>query len=150
MMKLTKWIALTLVALMLLTTLVSCGSTFGTIKRNFEKADYTYVSEDEDGNSTARAISAELEKGEFNCKIHFFKTKTEAGAFGLSLSVPSYCMVLEFSSDKELKKALDEEGSATLKGMIKDAQESDMVRGNCVLIPLSLTKGEEMVEIFNK
>ena len=150
MKTMTKWMAALLVAVMVLVTLVSCGSTFGKIKGNFEKAGYTYVSQDDDGNSTAKAIKAELEDGELNCKVHFFKTETEAGAFGISVSVPSYCMVLEFSSDKELQKAFSEDGSETLKGMIKDAQDSEYVCDNCVLVSLSLTKTEEMVEIFNK
>ena len=147
-----KWVATVLVALTLLCSLVSCGSTFGKIRRNFDGAGYIYVNTDEQGNSTAQAIKAEMERGALECKIHFFKTQTETGAFGLSVSVPSYCMVLEFSSDKELEKALSEEqgGSATLSGMIEDAQKSEYVRDNCVLIPLSLTKATEMIEIFNK
>ena len=145
-----KILSAVLVAVMLLTMLVSCGSTFTRIKANFEAAGYTYVNQDEDGNSTAKAIAAELEKGELNCTVHFFKTETEAGAFGISLSVPSYCMVLEFSSDKELEKAFDEEGSATLKGLIEDVRQSEFVKDNCVLVSLSLTKTDEMVEIFNK
>ena len=150
MKTMTRFLAMALVVVMLVTTLVACGSAFGKIKKNFEKEGYTYISEDDEGNSTARAITAELEEGDLNCKVHFFKTETEAGAFGISLSVPSYCMVLEFSSDKDLKKAFEEDGSETLKGMIKDAQESEFVRDNCVLVSLSLTKTDEMVEIFNK
>ena len=147
-----KLTAVMLVAVTMLCLLVSCGSAFGKIKRNFEGAGYTYVNTDEEGNSTAQAIKAELDKGELECKIHFFKTKTEAGAFGVSVSVPSYCMVLEFSSDKELQKALSDEqgGSATLNGMIKDAQQSEYIRDNCVLVPLSWSKATEMIEIFNK
>ncbi len=147
-----KLTAVLLLAVMMLGALVSCGSTFSKIKSNFEKAGYTYVNNDEEGNSTAKAITAELEEGNLNCTVHFFKTETEAGAFGISVSMPSYCMVLEFSSDKELQKALSDEenGSATLRGLIQDAQKSEYVRDNCVLVALSLTKAEEMVEIFNK
>ncbi len=131
-----------LVATMLLVTLVSCGSAFNKIKKNFESEGYTYISEDSEGNSTAQAIAGELEGGEFNCTFHFFKTD--------GLIFDKYCMILEFESDKALKKAFDEDGSATLKGLISDIQESDMVRDNCVIIPLSLTEAKEMVEIFNK
>ncbi|MBE6619821.1 MAG: hypothetical protein E7625_00450 [Ruminococcaceae bacterium] len=147
MKKMTKLLAFALVAVMLLTTLVSCGSAFGKIKKNFEKAGYTYASEDKDGNSTAKAITTELEKGDLNCTVHFFKTEKD----GLFLDYNLYCMVLEFSSDKELAKALEEEGSATLKGMIEDAQESEYVRDNCVLIPLAFGDSkDEMIEVFNK
>ena len=147
MKKMTKYLALAMVAVMLLMTLVSCGSSFGKIKKNFEKEGYTYVSEDSEGNSTAKAITAEMEKGNLDCTVHFFKTKKE----GMLLDYSLYCMVLEFSSDKELAKALEEEGSETLKGLIKDAQESEYVRDNCVLIPLAWgDNADAMVEIFNK
>jgi hypothetical protein len=147
MKKMTKLLTLTLVAVMLLTTLVSCGSAFGKIKKNFEKEGYTYVNQDKDGNSTAKAITAELEEGNLDCTVHFFKTEKE----GMLIDYSLYCMVLEFASDKELAKAFEEEGSETLKGMIKDAQESEYVRDNCVLIPLAFGDSkDEMVEVFNK
>lgn len=143
MKKMTKWLALALVAVMLLTTLVSCGSAFGKIKKNFEDAGYTYISESDDG--TAKTIAAELKEGNLECTVHFFKGEGK----GL-LGVDVFAMVLEFSSDKELAKAFEENGSATLKGLIKDAQESEYVRDNCVLIALTVTKQAEMKDIFNK
>lgn len=143
MKKMTKWLALALVAVMLLTTLVSCGSSFGKIKKNFEDAGYTYISESDDG--TAKTIAAELKEGNLECTVHFFKGEGK----GL-LGVDVFAMVLEFSSDKELAKAFEENGSATLKGLIKDAQESEYVRDNCVLVALTLTQQDEMKEIFNK
>ena len=143
MKKMTKLLAVALVAIMLLTTLVSCGSAFGKIKKNFEKAGYTYVSEDADGNSMAKTITAELEDGNLDCTVHVFKGE---GAFG----VPVYAMVLEFKSDKELAKAFAEEGSETLKGLIKDAQNSEYVRDNCVLVALTITQKDEMKGIFNQ
>ena len=141
MKKMTKWLALALVAVMLLMTLVSCGSSFGKIKKNFEDAGYTYVTDNEDG--TAKTITAELEEGNLDCTVHFFKGE---GAF----NIPVYAMVLEFKSDKELAKAFSEEGSETLKGMIKDAQNSEYVRDNCVLVALTITQQDEMKGIFNK
>jgi len=144
MKKMTKWLALALVAVMLLTTLVSCGSSFGKIKKNFEDAGYTYISESDDG--TAKTIAAELENGNLECTVHFFKTEVKV----VLVDVPVYAMVLEFKSDKELAKAFEENGSATLKGLIKDAQESEYVRDNCVLVALTLTQQDEMKEIFNK
>lgn len=145
MKKMTKLLAVALVAVMLLTTLVSCGSAFGKIKKNFEKAGYTYVSEDADGNSMAKTITAELENGELDCTIHVFKGEGK-GALG----APVYAMVLEFKSDKELAKAFAEEGSETLKGLIKDAQNSEYVRDNCVLVALTFTQQDEMKGIFNQ
>lgn len=144
MKKMTKWLALALVAVMLLTTLVSCGSSFGKIKKNFEDAGYTYVTDNEDG--TAKTITAELEEGNLDCTVHFFKGEVKV----LLADVPVYAMILEFKSDKELAKAFEENGSETLKGMIKDAQNSEYVRDNCVLVALTFTQQDEMKEIFNK
>ena len=143
MKKMTKWLALALVAVMLLTTLVSCGSSLGKIKKNFEDAGYTYISESDNG--TAKTIAAELKEGNLECTVHFFKGEGK----GL-LGVDVFAMVLEFKSDKERAKAFEENGSATLKGLIKDAQESEYVRDNCVLVALTLTQQDEMKEIFNK
>lgn len=145
MKTMTKLMAFALVAVMLLTSLVSCGSAFGKIKKNFENAGYTYVSEDANGDSTAKTITAELEKGNLDCTVHMFKGENK-GLLGADV----YAMVLEFKSDKELAKAFSEEGSETLKGMIKDAQNSEYVRDNCVLIALTLSQQDEMKEIFNK
>ena len=144
MKKMTKWLALALVAVMLLTTLVSCGSSFGKIKKNFEDAGYTYLSDNED--NTAKTITAELEEGNLDCTVHFFKGEVKV----LLADVPVYAMILEFKSDKELAKAFEENGSETLKGMIKDAQNSEYVRDNCVLVALTFTQQDEMKEIFNK
>ena len=144
MKKMTKWLALALVAVMLLTTLVSCGSSFGKIKKNFEDAGYTYRSDNED--NTAKTITAELEEGNLDCTVHFFKGEVKV----LLADVPVYAMILEFKSDKELAKAFEENGSETLKGMIKDAQNSEYVRDNCVLVALTFTQQDEMKEIFNK
>ena len=145
MKTMTRVLCVALVAVMLLATLVSCGSAFGKIKKNFEDAGYTYVSENADGDSTAKTITAELKEGNIDCSVHVFKGEGK-GMFGASV----YAMVLEFSSDKELKKAFSEEGSETLKGMIKDMQESEYVRDNCVLVALTLTQRDEMKGIFNK
>ena len=144
MKTMTKLTALVLVCVMLLACLVSCGSAFGKIKKNFEDAGYTYQSEDANGDSTAKTITAELEEGNLDCTVHVFKG--DKGFLGTDV----YAMVLEFKSDKELAKAFSEEGSETLKGMIKDAQNSEYVRDNCVLIALTITQQDEMKGIFNK
>ena len=53
-----------------------------------------------------------------------------------------------YQSDKDLQKALAEDEA--VKSYIDEAQQSKFVRGNCILIPLSLAKAEEMIETFNK
>lgn len=153
-----KFIAALLLATMLL-TLVSCGSTFGAIKKNFEKNGYEYIA-DEDGNSVFGVISTELEEGEVSATFHVFKA-VEAeeekdnsslgsiigGAIDSLVNKIDYLGVIEFASDKELNEALSE--SETLKGIVADAQDSEYVNGNCILIP-GLINVEEKVEIFNK
>lgn len=136
MKTMTRITAVLLLAVMVL-SLVACSS-FGGIKSNFEKNGYTYVDAKED--STSKTITAELEEGDISCTAHLFKTD---GAFGVDV----YALVLEFKTDKDMKDAMSE--SATLKGMIKDAQESQLVNGNCLLVPFSLTKADDMIKIFN-
>ncbi len=138
MKKFVRLIALALVAVMAL-SLVACGSSFGKIKSNFEKNGYTYV-EDADSEGTSKTITAELEQGDISCTPHLFKTD---GFLGIDV----YALVLEFGSDKDMQKAMSE--SETIKGLIKDAQDSEVVNGNCLLVPISLTKAEEMIKIFN-
>ena len=127
--------------------LASCG-TFSKIKKNFTDAGYTYVesSDDDDDAKTANTIAAQLEEGEISCTLHMFKK--EVVSVG-SLTTYKWAFVLEFKSDAELQKAFEENGSATLKGLITDAQNSDYVNGNCILLP-SILDNSEKVEIFNK
>ena len=143
MKKMTRILAFALLAVMVL-SLVACSS-FGSIKKNFEKAGYTYIenADSEDGDAAvARTITAELEEGDVSCTAHLFKTTTTL----MVVEVPVYALVLEFATDEDMTKALSE--SETLKGMLKDAQDSDYVNGNCVLVPLSITKFQEMITIF--
>lgn len=146
-MKMCKKILAACLAVSLVFLLASCG-TFSKIKKNFTDAGYTYVeSSDDDDAETANTIAAQLEDGEISCTLHMFKKEV------LSIGVVTtykYAFVLEFKSDAELQKAFEENGSATLKGLITDAQNSDYVNGNCVLIPLDLLNIKEQVEIFNK
>lgn len=143
MKKMTRILAFALLAVMVL-SLVACSS-FGSIKKSFEEAGYTYIenTDSEDGDAAvARTITAELEEGDVSCTAHLFKTTTTL----VLVEVPVYALVLEFATDEDMAKAMDE--SETLKGMLKDAQDSDYVNGNCVLVPLSITKFQEMITIF--
>lgn len=146
----TRIIALVLVTVMLATMLVSCSSTFGKIKDNFIEAGYTYVTQDDEGNETAKTITTELKQGDLDCTVHFFKKP-------VLWKISVYCMVLEFKTDKELTKALASDKMNTLRGIIEDLQGSELVRDNCVLIPLAFdiselgfNPREEMIEIFNQ
>ncbi len=148
-------IAVALLAVMVLATLASCGSAFGAIKSNFEKNGYKYV-ENDDGNGIFDAFVADLEEGEISVTLHVFKAepkedKEDKGFLGglvdSLVNAVDYCGVIEFGSDADMKKALEENN--TLSGLIKDASESDLVNGNCVLIT-GLVNVEEKIEIFTK
>ena len=129
-----KVLALTLDSVMLLMVFASC-SAYGKIEKNFTDAGYELVSDD---NSTANTIKAELEEGEVCVTVHIFKK---------SDSILNYAIVLEFSSEGDVEKSLEK--SATLKGFVEDVQKSDLVRDNCVLIPIGIDAAN-MTEIFNK
>ena len=136
-----RFFAFALVAVMMLTVLASCSS-FNAIKKNFEDAGYTLKEADDKTNK----IVASLDEGEISVTAHRFVKEGEGlvGVLGLDYNA----LVLEFGSDADLQKAISE--NETVKGYIKDAQESQLVRGNCVLIPLSIEKLNEMLEVFNK
>ncbi len=159
MKKFVRLIAVALVAVMAL-SLVACSSSFGGIKANFEKNGYEYLENDE-GNSIFDSVTAELEEGNITCTFHVFKAKAEeqeseeggslgdliGGVVDSIVNAVDYCGVIEFSSDKEMTEALAQ--SETLKGLVKDAQSSDLVNGNCILIT-GVVNIEEKIEIFNK
>lgn len=113
-------------------SLASCSS-FGKIEKNFTDAEYELVT---DENETLNKITAELEDVEISVTAHVFKK-----------DLLNYAIVLEFGSKGDLEKAIGD--SDTLKGFISDIQKSDLVRDNCVLIPLGL-EASNMTEIFNK
>lgn len=141
MKKTLRFLAFALIAVMMLTVLASCSS-FNAIKKNFEEAGYTLKDADDKTNK----IVASLDEGDISVTAYRFVKEGEGivGALGLDYNA----LVLEFGSDADLQKAISE--NETVKGYIKDAQESQLVRGNCVLIPLSIEKLNEMLEVFNK
>lgn len=135
-MKNLKRVLLIVLAAISIFTLASCSS-FGKIKSAFKDAGYEYV--DVDDNASAKTIAASYEDSEVSCTVHLFKTDGVAG-------IDVYAVVLEFKSNEEAAKALSENN--TLTGFVKDMQESELVNKNCVLIPLSLTKAADMINIF--
>ena len=134
-MKGFKKILLLFVMFGLVLTLAGC-SNFSSVKKAMEKDGWSYVENgEEDKESTT--ITAELEEGNISCTLHTFK---KPGTILIQ-----YVFIIEFASDKDLDKAFAEGGSETLKGLIKDAQNSDYVNGTCVLIPTPI---KEAVETF--
>jgi hypothetical protein len=133
----TRILAFVLLSVMVL-SLVAC-STYGAILKNFEEAGYTEIKDDD--NSSVKTITAELEKGDLTCDVHFLRK--EDGILNTRNVI-----ILEFSSEKELLEAVEE--SETLKGLIKDAQKSEFVNGNCVLLPLlSAILDTSIRDLFN-
>lgn len=135
-MKNMKRVLLVVLAVISIFTLVSCSS-FGKIKKAFVDAGYEYV--DVKDNESAKTIAASYEDSEVSCTVHLFKGNSVLGT-------DAYALVLEFKSNEEATKQLSENN--TLTGFFKDLQKSDLVNENCVLIPLSLLKAEDMIEIF--
>ncbi|HEY8396244.1 MAG TPA: hypothetical protein VIK96_05645 [Bacilli bacterium] len=128
-MKAFKTFLLIAVGALSLLFLTGCSSFMG-IKNDFEKAGYTYS---EEANQYVEELMEEFSEKELVVKPHLFYK-------GLN-----YAIVLEFKTSKDLNEQLKK--SETLQGMLKDLQKSDYVRGNCLLIPVGLDRGE-MVEIF--
>ena len=139
MKTMTRILAFALLAVMVL-SLVACSS-YGAIVKNFKNAGYVEVNLNDADDSTAKKLTAEMEEGNLSCSIHLLQLKENDW---LSYNA----IILEFSSDKALTEALDD--NATLKGLVTDAQKTKLVRGNCILIPLSLIKGDEMIKLFNE
>ena len=130
-----KVLALSMVVVLSVLMLVSC-STYGKIESAFEKGGYTLQNADKEATGTIKT-----ENGEITYTIHTFQKEGE-GLLGGLTQAASTAIVWEFSSDADLMAALEE--SETLKGLIKDAQNSDYVNGNCVLTTIN----PEAVEIF--
>ncbi len=141
---LTRLLCMALLAVLTL-TLVSC-STYGDILDEFEADGYTEVSTDED--EIAKTLVAETQKGNLKCTVHVLKAPTEdnggllGSLVGAIEGLLKTVVVLEFDSDDDLEAAIAENGSETLKGMLKDAQKSDYVNGNCLLVTIDPTAKE--------
>ena len=152
MKTLTKIVSFVLLSVMVL-SLVSCSS-FSGIKSNFEKHGYVYV-ENGENNTLFTKINEELQSGEIPCTFHLFKyegtdEKEDKGFLGGLLdditNAVDYCGVIEFGSSDELEAALEK--SAALSGLVKDAQKSNLVNGNCILIA-GVVRIDEKIQIFN-
>lgn len=131
MKNLIKVLALSMVVVLSVVMLVSC-SAYGGIKSAFEDAGYTLQNEDNEKTGTI-----ETDDGTITYTIHTFQKEG-----GILTELASTAVVWEFESDKDLEKAV--ESSETLKGIIKDLQNSDYVNGNCVLTTLN----PDAVEVF--
>ena len=138
-----KIISLMLVLVISVACLASC-STYGGIKKNFEKAGY--VLQNADNEKTGEI---ETEDGVITYTIHTFQKESSdnsglgaiIGGIGSALST---AVIWEFSSDKDLAKAMAD--NEDMKDALGKAQESELVNGNCFL----MTINPDAVEIFNQ
>ena len=135
-----KITALALVLATLAILLVSCGTSFGGIRANFEKHNYELKS--------SEPGKIEYDGKVLNYTIHTFQVKTDSSGnifdniIGGLTGLASTAIVWEFSSNADLNAALEQ--NDTLKGLLNDAQQSDFVNGNCVL----LTANTNAIKIF--
>ncbi len=126
----TIFSSLALVA-MLIATLCAC-STYGSVKSEYESKGWTE-------NENCVKLQETLLKNALGedyaqtCKIH---------ALAKNGSILNYVVILEFKSTDEMNKKINE--SETLKGMIKDVQNSDLVNQNCVLLFSMTNEGREI------
>ena len=130
-----KVLALSMVVVLSVLMLVSC-STYGKIQGAFEDAGYVLQNADKEATG-----EIETENGVITYTIHTFQKEGEGLLGGLTQAL-STAVVWEFGSDDDLMAAIEE--SETLKGIIKDAQNSDYINGNCVLTTIN----PDAVEIF--
>ena len=122
--KAALWTSLVL-ALAMLFALTGCSS-YGSIKKAYENAGYTESdSLQEYQDKVVEALGEENEDYENSCTVHFFSKMDGLLDMGVAI-------VLEFHSTKKLEEMV--ENSATFKGVYEDAQKSDWVKENCVLI----------------
>ena len=96
---------------------------YGVIKKAYEDAGWTVSTEIEQYQDQINTAIAE-ENREDIADVHVFVK-----------NIVSVAIIVEFKSTESLVEAV--ENSATLQGFIEDAQNSDYVSGNCVLITLS-------------
>ena len=137
MKKTLRIVSLMLVLVMSVMLLASC-STYGSIKKDFENAGYTLQNADNE-----KTGEIETEDGVITYTIHTFQ-KEGSGILGGITQGLSTAVVWEFSSDKDLAKALAE--NEDMQKIATDAQESKYVNGNCIL----MTINSEAVEIFGQ
>ena len=129
--KLTMLFSSLALLLVMIATLCSC-STYGSVKRAYEKKGWK---ENEDAIALQSALLTKAlgEDYESACTVHALKKEG---------TILNYVIILEFDTTKEMNEKIED--SETLKGIIKDAQNSDYVSGTCILLFHSSTEGKEI------
>lgn len=124
---------LTVFTLMILAIFLVGCSSIKDIQKNFEKEEYTLSAK---LDSMYENLVSELEEDDIVIKPYLY-TK------GLKMAI-----LFEFKNTKELEKAIED--SHTLAGLIADLQQSDLVNGNVLLIPIAFTSKDvdDIISIF--
>ena len=141
MKKSIRLLALVMALVLCTLALVSC-STFGSIKNNFAKNGYELMGDSKQASFT-------YEEYEINYTVHTFQFKPEddgsalGGILGGIAQGLSTAIVWEFGSNADLQKALA--GNENVKVLLKDADQSRLVNGNCIL----MTINPDAIKIFN-
>ena len=147
-----RMLALVLTVAMLATvllTMTACGSKYGSIEKNFLNAGYEVVNTSNEDGGNVLDITASLEDGQVSCTVHVLKKGS------LLKNDLQYAVIAEYSGDKEAAEALNEYLDGELASTLKDLDQSKIVNGNCLLIPVVLNLNVKdsingMIELFNK
>lgn len=126
MKKVTRVLAAVLCLAMCMFAFAGC-STYNKVLKAFEKEGYEEL-------TTSSEKSGVTFGDDVIVTVHTLKK-------GISI-----VWIYEFGSSDELEKELND--NETLKGVIKDAQKSDAVNGNCVCVTLDMLNMKSIYEIF--
>ena len=128
----TLFTSLTLVAV-LLVTLCGC-STYGSIKGNFEDANYKEIEISEEYKNTV----AEFVGKDYADKvtIHVLQKQAEEGSGLLGqLNKAAIAIIVEFKADQDLVDSLAKKyGKENVENAYDELQKVDTINGNCVLV----------------
>lgn len=138
-----KILSVLLVAVMLVTVLVSCGNKANAIKKAFEKNDYNVAElkgTDEAAQTTMKLLLNEdqmKDAEKYDVIVVSMDGVLNVGKTGLIIKFPSSGDVKDFYTveDKDGKKNTDAYDAA---------KDGGMINGNCVIFSLS----KDTIEIF--
>ena len=149
-MKLKKIAAV--IAVLSMTLILCACSSYSGIQSRMKKAGFEVA---ENNSTETKTVTGVIDSMQLDCTIHTFSKKYE----GTIADVSSFAIVLEFNSNEELEKALEEkiENNSALKEFIGNMEKSEYVNGNCILIPIAIGTLSnpassiiaEMTEAFN-
>ena len=150
-----KILTLILAAVMLVSVMLTfsaCGSAYSGIEKNFVNAGFAVVDTSDSDGKNYLSFVTDLEEGEISCTIHVLKKGK------LLENNLQYAVIAEYEADQDAREALDEYLEGGLSSTLGDLDESKIVKGNCLLIPINANLDfmnaedniEKMIELFNQ